>query len=369
MPLGISSGMLSNAVTVGQERLALEQRKKGNIAAGISSLGASIASGIQEDKRQANDIAMEEARAERERAAREAFQKQAQDFQWDQAERARTNEVQDQETQYGRQARGNAAAFKAAGLNVPAGAAQMSPAMVGPLTSKLLGDKEQADQRKQFGSLMAPTPAQSVQIPMMGHPGLPLTLPPRAPKPNEVATRAGTMPGGVDPGVFAKAMDGSQAVYPQPKEFAPRGIDPRSQEGILADITKAQAEAKAKGEADMAVESARIASREGMQREMNAAKMELEKLKMSNDPTQRRDAIMALQARKSGIPVLLAKLRQSIAFTKDEGKKAEMEADANDADAILRDIDTKLQQFETPQQPSAPTQAPAGTAPTWDQFK
>jgi len=129
------------------------------------------------------------------------------------------------------------------------------PGVASNVGGALAKQKSVGEQGTQMSSLLRPNAAKTEQMPLLnplGMPHLPSTIPTPIPElpatPRQVAMRGGAMKG-VNPDVMKAAMGVAQDAYPKPtapREFAPRGIDPRSPEGIEAARQIAEAEAAAK---------------------------------------------------------------------------------------------------------------------------
>lgn len=234
----------------------------------------------------------------------------------------------------------------------------------------LAKQRAEGEKQTQLGSLLKPNASTTMQMPNLGALGMPMmpkTLPTSIPEmpatPRQVMMRAGSM-GKMDPEILKAALEGSTTAYPRPKEFAPRGTDRFSPEAVQADIAREKGKVEAQQpnrDASMEQLEARLAVQREIAEADRAARMEIEKLRMSNDPNSRRDALMALQARRSGLPAMIAKGRQSIPWIKDPVEKKKAEDAVATAERTMADVDLQLQQFQTQAPPApAPQGAPSG---------
>lgn len=233
--------------------------------------------------------------------------------------------------------------------------------------------KQTGEQRAQFGSLMAPTPRMPIGNPL-GFPGMPSEIPSMPATPGAVSMRAGTMKGGVDPSVFAKAMEGAQATYPKPKPQAETAWSPEAIERrkMLAEF---QAGLSSKSDADRAaaartLQQERLAAQQKMQEESIAARREIEELRVANDPRLKQMALQALTTRKSGLLPRLTKAMETANYGPDDEAKKAAADEAKTIRDTLAEIDAALKGMSSMQPVPAPQGAPSGgDQPTPDEMK
>lgn len=220
MALGLSPGMVSNALAAYQSRIAQEQAKKQNLAAGISQFGRSVAGGISaaNDREAAAKAAqLEQAQREMELGARERLQSQAQQFQAQQAReeanRARIDQMLEEARQQ-RQSDRTAQAYRAAGVNLPSEAKGLPSSALGPLAGAVMAQEGAG----QFGKLVAPVPKMPLMNPL-GFPGVPESIGGGPATTQSVAMRAGSMQN-VNPEMAKRAMEFVAAANPATKPTA-----------------------------------------------------------------------------------------------------------------------------------------------------